>query len=1531
MSSAEPRCRVGLVVYAVCRLPLGGGEGPARRQGGRELHLGAGSPQGYSHAAARRTCGCIMMQRNALAGGVAEGPAPAHVAARGCGGMACAMERDETRRHLQAAEARGALLGSALGGGAQRVRAIKMRGWGARLGGCEMRGMLGRGRDRYLRSNSLTGTVPTELGEPTRILQLRLNSNSLTGTVPTELGEPRMRCLAEPRCRGGLVVYAVCRLPLGGGEGPARRQGGRELHLGAGSPQGYSHAAARRTCGCIMMPLNALAGGVAEGPAPAHVAARGCGGTACAMERDETRRHLQAAEARGALLGSALGGGARRVRPSEMSGWGARLGGCEMRGMLGRGRDRHLYSNSLTGTVPTELGEPTWMHYLYLYSNSLTGTVPTELGELTWMSQLHLYSNSLTGTVPTELGEPTWMHYLAEPRCRVGLVVYAVCRLPLGGGEGPARRQGGRELHLGAGSPQGYSHAAARRTCGCIMMQRNALAGGVAEGPSPAHVAARGCGGTACAMERDETRRHLQAAEARGALLGSALGGGARRVRPSEMSGWGARLGGCEMRGMLGRGRDRDLSSNSLTGTVPTELGELTRMSQLAEPRCRVGLVVYAVSRLPLGGAPAHLAARGCGGTACAMERDETRRHLQAAEARGALLGSALGGGARRVRAIEMSGHLRSNSLTGTVPTELGELTTIYQLAEPRCRVGLVVYAVCRLPLGGGEGPARRQGGRELHLGAGSPQGYSHTAARRTCGCIMMQRNALAGGVAEGPSPAHVAARGCGGMACAMERDETRRHLQAAEARGALLGSALGGGARRVRAIKMRGYLYSNSLTGTVPTELGELTWMSQLAEPRCRVGLVVYAVCRLPLGGGEGPARRQGGRELHLGAGSPQGYSHTAARRTCGCIMMQRNSLAGGVADGPPAAQNSRARNRISFHLIHNNIGDRPRTDVCSLACALSYMPISGRSAEKHTYSRCRGCQYSTHISCLNKLFDEGMYAFLPGERTHTLCSECLISSPQLVVTWLRAMDQASGRRLDWLAILPTHRTVEGERYLNRVANVAKDFHYSKLAENPTCIAFADDYEGSAEEDEIEEPAAIATPPRILHPEAERKTALRAALLTTVRKPTRPSSSRTTSEAGDSQAPHDQAPSPLRSLPAHFASLAVQQSQEVPAAVGKYIPPHMQLSQPAARAANPLHPQLPHPPHPVESAAAGAHLPHPAAPIDPAGVFGHGIREVESQELRDLLVAEVTKAVRWPSAHQGNPGFDYLVSLPTPRPGISSYVTGAIDGVVATDPFSPSHVGWERYVNYSGNSIATHCKKQMMRIMFVNTLGERSKFEHTPLRQSMADLIQDGTSIRVMDNVQVPSYERFTTWCRKLIEEYTVIRDSGVGPYTHGHPHYYLLLCSAIVVITWLEFMLETVEYMRSEWPTLRFEAAYLLLTTQYISTRWAKQPYSETYREDRELLRLGAADSWGSARRDNVRQYVIDYFPHLALQRLLIRVNVTIPGELQQGYPVGAHSASGCWHLGRLDSFLHSYSTSWSSLLPLVWRRPSVPYGVL
>ncbi|KAK3248238.1 hypothetical protein CYMTET_42299 [Cymbomonas tetramitiformis] len=293
------------------------------------------------------------------------------------------------------------------------------------------------------------------------------------------------------------------------------------------------------------------------------------------------------------------------------------------------------------------------------------------------------------------------------------------------------------------------------------------------------------------------------------------------------------------------------------------------------------------------------------------------------------------------------------------------------------------------------------------------------------------------------------------------------------------------------------------------------------------------------------------------------------------------------------------------------------------------------------------------------------------------------------------------------------------------------------------------------------------------------------------------------------------------------------------------------------------------------------------AAPYDPAATSGTAVRDVENTEFREILSSEVARSVREPGAQQGNFGFDYLVSLQTPLPDVASYVSGAIDGVSPTDPFSPSHLGWERYVNYSGNSTASHCKKQMMRVMFVNTLGESSEFEHTPLCQSVTDLIQDGSTLKVKDNVHFPSYERFTTWCRKLGESYTLVSDSGVSPYCPGHPHREYLHRSATLVITRFEFLIEMVDYMRAEWPTLRFEAAYLLLITHYISARWAnKQPFSDTFLEDREFLRLGASRAWGTSRREIIRQYVVDYFPHTALQRLLSRVNATFQPEVSLNF---------------------------------------------
>ena len=67
---------------------------------------------------------------------------------------------------------------------------------------------------------------------------------------------------------------------------------------------------------------------------------------------------------------------------------------------------------TLTGTIPSTLGNLTGLTNLWLGSNQLTGTIPPELGNLTRLSQLDLRNNRLTGSIPTQLGNLTGMKYL---------------------------------------------------------------------------------------------------------------------------------------------------------------------------------------------------------------------------------------------------------------------------------------------------------------------------------------------------------------------------------------------------------------------------------------------------------------------------------------------------------------------------------------------------------------------------------------------------------------------------------------------------------------------------------------------------------------------------------------------------------------------------------------------------------------------------------------------------------------------------------------------------------------------------------------------------------------------------------------------------------------------------------------------------------------------------------------------------------------------------------------------------------------
>jgi Leucine-rich repeat (LRR) protein len=59
-----------------------------------------------------------------------------------------------------------------------------------------------------------------------------------------------------------------------------------------------------------------------------------------------------------------------------------------------------LDANSLTGSIPTEIGLLTELASLSITNGTLTGEIPTEMGNLLGLRRAWLYGNDLTGTIP---------------------------------------------------------------------------------------------------------------------------------------------------------------------------------------------------------------------------------------------------------------------------------------------------------------------------------------------------------------------------------------------------------------------------------------------------------------------------------------------------------------------------------------------------------------------------------------------------------------------------------------------------------------------------------------------------------------------------------------------------------------------------------------------------------------------------------------------------------------------------------------------------------------------------------------------------------------------------------------------------------------------------------------------------------------------------------------------------------------------------------------------------------------------------
>ncbi|MDE2890608.1 MAG: hypothetical protein OXR72_20600 [Gemmatimonadota bacterium] len=263
-----------------------------------------------------------------------------------------------------------------------------------------------------LSNNNLTGEIPHDLENLSRLDSLKLHKNVLHGTIPEELrnlGNLRVLMLQENQLTGGMPKWLgdlanletlwLFNNPLGGtipvelGNLSNLRQlsllgiqltGSIPAELGNLESLEFLGLTANQLTGEIPVELGALTnltglwlnGNQLSGPIPAEFG---------------NLNNLWAL----ALAGNELTG------PIA-----AELGNLVNLQRL------FLGFNKLTGAIPPELGKLSILPILHLSQNSLSGPIPSELGNLSNLVSLFLSDNRLSGAIPSEFGKLTMLEFL---------------------------------------------------------------------------------------------------------------------------------------------------------------------------------------------------------------------------------------------------------------------------------------------------------------------------------------------------------------------------------------------------------------------------------------------------------------------------------------------------------------------------------------------------------------------------------------------------------------------------------------------------------------------------------------------------------------------------------------------------------------------------------------------------------------------------------------------------------------------------------------------------------------------------------------------------------------------------------------------------------------------------------------------------------------------------------------------------------------------------------------------------------------
>ena len=230
-----------------------------------------------------------------------------------------------------------------------------------------------------LPNNNLGGQIPPELGNLTRLETLDLSNNDMIGEIPVEL--KKLTSLKTLKLGGNPLSGCV---PEG-----LRDISDNDIHAGLGLPD------------CDATPMPTPTPAVTPTPVPGQDTPTPTPTSTVAV----TPTPINASQDRDVL--STLHGNANGYNWTNSANWLSEKPIGQWHGVTvnsnGRVTALSLSNNNLSGQIPPELGNLTYLQTLDLSNNDLFGDIPSELANLSNLTTLYLGGNSFGGCVPKGL------------------------------------------------------------------------------------------------------------------------------------------------------------------------------------------------------------------------------------------------------------------------------------------------------------------------------------------------------------------------------------------------------------------------------------------------------------------------------------------------------------------------------------------------------------------------------------------------------------------------------------------------------------------------------------------------------------------------------------------------------------------------------------------------------------------------------------------------------------------------------------------------------------------------------------------------------------------------------------------------------------------------------------------------------------------------------------------------------------------------------------------------------------------------